>query len=212
MKLFGKIIAASAAIFLLMSTTAQAQSGSSLLDKTFASVGAGLNACILHPTQPKTWGNVGFATDINVGIRWNPYISNRLGFHGGWNNCAQDLDLLDVEAGTSFGFKYLHADILCNLTNTSLGEENTGIWDASVYAHTGAVKLSGSRTLFSKGTTTWGGGLGLLNEIKVCKEVYVTIDLQAIVANPSSFDSNGGRMVVFPTGTVGVCFNLGEIF
>ena len=62
---------------------------------------------------------------------------------------------------------------------------------------------------------TWGDmafGVGLLNEFKICKQACITLDLMAIATNPSVFTTDGGRAVIFPTATVGVSFNLGEIF
>lgn len=202
------VILASAA--LLISGKAQAQE--SFKDNTFASAGLGLNATVLHPLSPKTWGNIGLATDFNVGKWWSPYIGTRLGFHGGWNNCKQELNKETIPADTPFGFSYLHADFMYSVSSAILGENKDRIWDMALYAGTGALKVSYSRCFFSKGAFAWAFGAGMLHEFKVSPAVSIIADVQAIVTSPKAFADNGGRFVIFPTATAGVSFNLGEIF
>lgn len=191
---------------------AKTQAQTPFIENTYVSVGAGLNATILHPLSPKTWGNIGLATDINVGKWWNPYIGTRLGLHGGWNNCAQDLNKETIPANTPFGFNYFHADFMYRLTSSIMGPDKARLWDMALYVNTGALKVSYSRSFFSKGAFAWGIGAGMFHEFRVTPVVSIIADLQAVAANPSAFTENGGRMVIFPTATFGVCFNLGEIF
>ena len=202
------VILASVAILLPAKASAQ----SPILENSFVSVGAGINATVLHPLSPKTWGNIGLATDINVGKWWNPYVGTRLGFHGGWNNCKQELNKETIPANTPFGFNYMHVDVLASFTDGVIGPDEDRIWNVAFYLNTGALKVSYSRSFFSKGAYAWGFGAGMLNEFKITPEVSIIADLQAIAANPSAFSENGGRLVIFPTATVGISFNLGEIF
>ena len=186
---------------LLISEKAQAQ----FLENSFASVGIGVNATILHPRSPKTWGNAGFAGNIQVGKWWNPYIGTRLGFHGFRNQCAQELDTQAIPAGQSFNFHYIHADFLYCLTSSIMGPDKTDrIWDLSLQVNTGALKVAKAYS--------WGIGAGILNEFRVSPTIGLTVDLQAIATKPSAFTSSGGRLAIFPAATVGVSFNLGEIF
>ncbi len=201
-----------AAAALLMPAKAQAQIDSPILENSFISVGSGLNATVLHPTQPSTWGNVGLALNLNVGTWFSRAIGTRLGVQTGWNNCKQELNKLDVLADTPYGFTYYHADFLYGITNHILGAENDRILDAILYANTGAVKLSESRTVFAKGDMTWAYGVGVIAKFNVSDKVNVLLDLQGIAANPSKYTTEGGRLIIFPTGTIGICFNLGEIF
>ena len=210
MKSIYTFAAAIAAVILLQPAKANAQDR--FIDNTFVSAGAGANVTILHPLNPKTWGDMGFATDITFGKWFSPRFGARLGVHGGWNKCKQDLTAQDIPAGTPYGFSYIHADFLYSISKDILGMNEDRIWDAAIYVNGGAAKVSKSRTVFAKGQYTWAFGVGMLNEFKVCKEASITLDLMAIATNPSVFTKGGGRAVVFPTATVGISFNLGEIF
>lgn len=186
---------------LLISEKAQAQ----FLENSFASVGIGVNATILHPRSPKTWGNAGLAAEINVGKWWNPYIGTRLGVHGIQNKCAQELEKEAIPANKSFGFNYFHADLLYCLTSSIIGPDKTSrIWDLALQVNTGALKV--------RKAVSWGVGAGIMGEVRVSPKVGIIADLQAIAIRPSAITENGGRLAIFPTATVGVSFNLGEIF
>ena len=209
MKGIFKLAAVFAAILFLLPAKANAQER--FIDNSFASVGVGVNVTCLHPLSPKTWGNAGFATDFTVGKWFSPRFGARVGLHSGWNNCKQDLTAQEIPAGTPYGFSYLHADFLYAVSKDVFGPKER-IWDGAIYVNTGVAKVSKSRTVFAKGKYAWAFGAGLLNEFKVCKEAYITLDLQGIIASPSAFTKRGGRLVAFPTATIGVSFNLGEIF
>lgn len=201
-----------AALAVLVPVKAQSQSKMSVIESSFVSVGAGVNATVLHPTSPSTWGNVGLAVNLNVGTWFSSVVGARLGVQTGWNNCKQELNTLNVPAATPYGFTYYHADFLYGITNHILGTDYDRLLDVTLYANTGAVKLSKSRTFFAKGEKTWAYGVGAIGKINVSDEVSLQLDLQAVAANPSKYTTNGGRLVVFPTCTFGLCFNLGEIF
>lgn len=210
MKSIYTIAAAFAAAILLLPAKANGQER--FIDNSFVSVGAGVNVTILHPLSPKTWGDMGFATDIAYGKWFSPRFGARLGVHSGWNKCKQALTAQDIPAGTPYGFSYIHADFLYSISKDIFGYNDARIWDAAIYVNGGAAKVSKSRSAFAKGQYTWAFGVGMLNEFKICKEASITLDLMAIATNPSVFTTGGGRAVVFPTATVGVSFNLGEIF
>lgn len=210
MKSIYTIVAALAAVTFLLPAKAQAQER--FIDNSFINAGAGINVTILHPLSPKTWGDMGFNADIALGKWFSPRFGARLGVHGGRNKCKQELTELDIPAGTPYGFSYIHADFLYSISRDIFGINQKRIWDAAIYLNGGAAKVSKNRSVFAKGQYTWAFGVGLLNEFKICKQACITLDLMAIATNPSVFTTDGGRAVIFPTATVGVSFNLGEIF
>ena len=220
MKGFKLILGALAAASLLLSVSANAQENTKrgayetnkAFDNTFIGVGAGVNATVLHPTQPKTWGNLGLATDVTFGKWWTPFVGARLGWHGLWNNAKQAFDAQEIAESTPFGFNYLHGDVLWNISNTIGGYKANRLWDFVPYIGMGMLDISNSRCLFSGGihNREYAVGVGLLNVVNVTQKVHITLDFQALVAPASAYASNGGRLAIYPSATLGLAFNLGK--
>ena len=182
-------------------------------DNTFIGVGAGINATVLHPLSPSSWGNLGMAVDVTFGKWWTPFVGARLGWHGLWNNSKQAFEVQDINAGTPYGFHYFHGDILWNLINTFWGYKSDRFYEINPYIGMGVLHISNSRNLFAKNdkiSNEYAAGAGLLNVFKVTERINLTLDLQMLVSKAHAYTANGGRFAVFPSATVGLAFNLGR--
>ena len=182
-------------------------------DNTFIGVGAGINATILHPLTPSSWGNLGMALDVTFGKWWTPFIGARLGWHGLWNNSKQPFEVQEINAGTPYGFHYFHGDLLWNLISTFWGYKSNRFYEISPYIGMGVLHISNSRNLFAKNdkiSNEYAAGAGLLNVFKVTERINLTVDLQMLVSKAHAYTNNGGRFAVFPSATVGLAFNLGR--
>ena len=92
------------------------------------------------------------------------------------------------------------------------GVNEKRLWEGVLYANVGALKLCKNRTLFGEGISKWALGAGMINEFKVCKEASIVVDMEAIAVKARAFSTTAGRLAIFPTITVGLSYNLGEIF
>ena len=224
MKGINMILGALATASLLFSMTAYAQDENQVVrgayetnkafDNTWIGIGAGVNANIVHVTKPKKWGNMGLALDINYGKWWTPFVGARVGLHGMWNNTAEAFDLQGIKKDASYGFHYLHADVLWNLSNTIWGYKEDRFWEVSPYISMGMLDVCNKRNVFSKGNKhnlEYAAGIGFLNVLKVTERVNVTLDLQALVAKSHAYTTANGRFIIFPSATVGLAFNLNKI-
>jgi len=196
------------AVSLLLTTNAGAQNGGSVADNFFISAGAGVNSTVFNPVEP---GNLGFAAELNAGTWFSRMVGARIGYNGGWNNSKQEMDVQSISADKPFGFHYLHADLLYSFSNDIGGRNPDRLWDVAFYVNTGALKVSKSRTPFTQGKTVWTGGIGMINELKVSKKASITLDLQAVMADASDYSSSGIWFGLFPIGTIGLTFYLGDV-
>ena len=182
-------------------------------DNTSLGVAAGVNMTILHPTSPKTWGNLGLAIDLSFNKWWTPFIGARLGWHGLWNNSKQALDQSNINANTPFGFNYFHGDVLWNIFNTFGGYKADRFWDLNPYIGMGMLDITNTRNFLSKNAShnrEYAVGVGLLNVLKVTERINFTIDLQALVSASRKYATGPGRFVIFPSATFGLAFNFGR--
>ena len=220
MKGIKMILGALAAASLLVSVSANAQENTKrgayetnkAFDNTFIGIGAGINSTIMHPSQPKTWGEMGLALDVNFGKWWTPAVGARLGYHGMWNNSKQVFDANGIDANTPYGFHYFHGDILWNISNSIAGYKADRFWDFAPYATMGLLNVNKSRTPFAKTTRNheWAAGLGLLNILRVTERINVTLDLMVLAGKGSAYTTDSDRVALFPSATIGLAFNLGK--
>ena len=218
MKGIKMILGALAAASLLVSVSANAQENTKrgayetnkAFDNTFIGIGAGINSTIMHPSQPKTWGEMGLALDVNFGKWWTPAVGARLGYHGMWNNSKQVFDVNGIDANTPYGFHYFHGDVLWNISNSIAGYKADRFWDFAPYATMGLLNVNKSRTPFAKTTRNheWAGGLGLLNILHVTERVNVTLDLMVLAGKGAAYTTDSDRVALFPSATIGLAFNL----
>ena len=184
-----------------------------IFDNSSIVVGAGLNMTLMHPTSPKSWGNLGLAMDINFNKWWTPYVGGRLGWHGLWNSSKQVFDESNIAADTPYGFNYFHGDILWNVFNTFGGYKADRFWDLNPYIGMGMLDVTDKRNILSKNAShnrEYALGVGLQNVLKVTEAINFVIDLQALVSPASKYSTTGGRILFFPSATFGLAFNIGK--
>ena len=182
-------------------------------DNIFVGIGAGINSVAPGVRQPKSWGNIGLATDVNVGKWFTPAVGLRAGWHGFWNNTKQGLNIQGVKAGSTFGFNYVHGDVLWNISNTIGGYKETRLWSFVPYMSMGVLDVSNRRNIFgakANNNLEYAAGPGLLNVIRISDRINVTLDFMALIGKAAAYTNNAGRLIVFPSATAGLAFNLGK--
>ena len=182
-------------------------------DNTFIGIGAGING-VMRPivASPAKWGNIGLALDLNFGKWWTPAMGMRIGWHGLWDRSKVALSHPAVASGDKFGFNYLHADLLWNISNTIGGYKETRFWNFVPYASAGGLAVSKTLLPFGKNAETnweYAMGVGLLNVLRLSNRINATIDLSVLVSREAAFYDTP-RFVGFPSATVGLTFNLGK--
>ena len=180
-------------------------------DNMFIGIGAGINAVIAPELKPANWGNIGLAADINFGKWFTPTIGIRLGYHGLWNNSKVAFNAPAVAAGNKFGFHYLHADFLWNISHTIAGYNELRFWNFVPYATMGVLDITPGINPFVKGGNfEYAAGAGLLNVLRVSKRVNITLDLKVLVGKGHAYTNNAGRFICYPSAALGLAFNLGK--
>ncbi|MBQ6912302.1 MAG: OmpA family protein [Bacteroidales bacterium] len=181
-------------------------------DNTFIGIGAGINTVVPSITAPKNWGKIGLAADLNFGKWWTPAIGMRLGYHGLWD-VAKANAINGTKTGDKFGFHYIHGDLLWNISNTIGGYKETRFWDFVPYATMGVLDVCKGVNPFKKGASNnfeYAAGAGLINVLRLSNRVNLTIDLMALVGKAAAYTNGAGRLIVFPSATAGLQFNLGK--
>ena len=180
-------------------------------DNMFIGIGAGINAVIAPELKPANWGNIGLAADLNFGKWFTPTIGIRLGYHGLWNNSKVAFNAPAVAAGNKFGFHYLHADFLWNISHTIAGYNELRFWNFVPYATMGVLDITPGINPFVKGGNfEYAAGAGLLNVLRVSKRVNITLDLKVLVGKGHAYTNNAGRFICYPSAALGLAFNLGK--
>ena len=181
-------------------------------DNTFIGIGAGINSVVPSISAPKNWGKIGLAADLNFGKWWTPAIGMRLGYHGLWD-VAKANAINGTKTGDKFGFHYIHGDLLWNISNTIGGYKETRFWNFVPYATMGVLDVCKGVNPFTKGASNnfeYAAGAGLLNVLRLSNRVNLTIDLMALVGKAHAYTNGAGRLIVFPSATAGLQFNLGK--
>ena len=182
-------------------------------DNFYISVAGGINATIAHELNPSSWGNIGLATELNVGKWFTPAIGVRAGWQGLWNEAKDGLNQMDIEAGKPYGYNYIHADFVWNMLNTFCGYKETRLWNVAPYLTTGVLAVSKGRNVLAKGASVnleYAAGAGIYNIIRVHERVNITLDVRGLIGRARTYDDNSGKTIVFPSATVGLAFNIGK--
>ena len=183
-------------------------------DNWFVGLGGGIN--LFMDGGYKT--ALGGALDVNAGKWITPAIGLRAGYSGltgaEWSNSSSALGLTLNENKDmykqKFGFAYLHADVMWNISHAIGGYKETRLWNFIPYAHTGFIKT------YDRGDDAqnfsdreFAMGLGLLNNIRLCERVDLTLDVRGILTKGQHHAAVGGVSGAIQT-TVGVAVNLGK--
>lgn len=188
-------------------------------------IGVGGGATFYFDNGAYSKSRIAPAFDVNLEKFFTPSVGARLGYQNisvnSWSDCQNgyapqynaDKDMYK----SKFGFHYLHADLMWNISNAFGGYKETRTWNFIPYLHTGMVvahqfkSWSGS---FDGRDLEFGMGLGLLNDIRLTDRVGLYLDARAILVDEgiSGHKHNGGVngvACVFST-MFGVKFNLGK--
>ena len=182
-------------------------------DNTFIGIAGGVNSVVPSVRAPKNWGNIGLAVDVNFGKWWTPAIGMRLGYHGLWDKAKIAFQNPAMTGDTRFGFHYVHADALWNISNSIAGYKETRFWNFVPYATMGVLDITAGVNPFKKGAKNnleYAAGVGLLNVLRLGKRVNLTIDLMALVGRGAAYTNGAGKFLILPSATAGLQFNLGK--
>ena len=183
-------------------------------DNWFVGVGGGIN--LFMDGGYKT--AVGGALDVNAGKWITPAIGLRAGYSGltgaEWSENSSALGLTLNEGKDmfkqKFGFAYLHADVLWNISHAIGGYKETRLWNVIPYGHTGFLMT------YDRGDDAqnfldreFAMGLGLLNNIRLCDRVDLTLDFRGILTCGRHHAATGGVAGAIQM-TVGASVNLGK--
>ena len=231
MKGIKMILGALAAASLLFSVNANAQENNNrdengkvvrgayetnkAFDNTFIAIAGGVNTVVSDITKPANWGNIGLATELNFGKWWTPAVGMRIGWHGLWNKPRMGFDAPAIEAGDGVGFHYVHGDFLWNISNSFGGYKETRFWDFVPYISAGAIDVAESYFPFVNRSVEhiieFGAGVGMLNVLRLGNRVDLTLDLGVIASKAAGYVADPDQfLMVFPTATMGLSFNLGK--
>lgn len=162
------------------------------VDNWFVSGGAGVNTIVdngtIAPVKP--------AIDLGFGKWLTPHTGLRLGYQGIANKAV------DTSAGwfageDTFGFHYVHADIMWNPFKSQR-------LMAGPYFHSGVIMTTWSGNLNAE----VGIGFGLWAQYKVAGNLSVMADVRPVFAREDAWRSVG-KLICFPSATVGVSYAFG---
>ena len=157
-------------------------------DNWFVGLGGGIN--LFKDAGYKT--ALGGALDVNAGKWITPAIGLRAGYSGltgaEWSESSSALGLTLNESKDmfkqKFGFAYLHADVMWNISHAIGGYKETRLWNVIPYGHTGLLMTydrgDDAQNFMDK---EFAMGLGLLNNIRLCDRVDLTLDIRDILTS-----------------------------
>lgn len=169
-------------------------------DNTFVEAGAGLNTILDNGYL----GLTGAAVEVSAGKWLTPYTGIRFGYHG-ITDKAYDTSAGWFAGEESFGFHYLHADWMLDATSVILGYKANRMVTAVPYITAGGILA----TYKEKTIQEFAGGAGITVSCKVAPRVSVQADAKAVLAREEAF-RDAGKIVCFPSLTVGASYNIGR--
>ena len=150
--------------------------------------------------------NIGAGVNSTLSIKKAPAIGVRGGWHGFWNKGK-------TAANEMFGFNYVHADVMWNLSNSFGGYKETRFWNIAPYMAFGVLDVSARRNIFAKGAANnleFAAGPGILNFFRISDRVSITLDLMALVGKAAAYNTDSRYLIMFPSATAGLAFNFGK--
>lgn len=182
-------------------------------DNWFIGVGGGIN--LFKDGGFKT--AVGGALDINAGKWITPAIGLRAGYSGLTGSMWADHSTIlgtELDADKNmykqkFGFAYWHADVMWNISHAIGGYKETRLWNFIPYAHTGWLRTYDRADGADYLDNELAVGIGLLNNIRLCDRLDLTLDIRGILTNGRHHAYAGGVSGAVQT-TIGLSVNLGK--
>ena len=168
-----------------------------LSDNIFVGIAGGINLYFgEHDSQGKFGKRLAPALDIHVGKWFTPSIGARVGYTGlqakGWTTAGtmyakkQDGDWFEEK----FGVSYLHADALWNFSNAVGGYKEERTWNFVPFAGVGWARSYGNDTHDNE----IGFDVGLLNVVRLCKALDLTLEARCLLVNQRFDGVSGGRI------------------
>lgn len=184
-------------------------------DNWFMGVGGGLN---LYTGEYDWKGDMGPrlapAIDASIGKWITPTVAARVQYSGiqgrGWttadNIFAREKDGKYYKQ--KFGYHFLHADAMWNLSNSFSGYKESRTWDFIPYVGFGVVRVHKSGYTNNKPA----GVVGLVNNIRMSKHVDLTLEAkQMLVGQTLDGETGGSKLEGMSSITVGISINLGKV-
>ena len=158
------------------------------------------------------------ALDIDFGKWFTPAVGVRVGYQGltgaEWSKTSSVLGAHpDFESGKykqRFGFAYVHADALWNVSHAWGGYKETRFWNFVPYAHAGFLRTYQREGEEKYGDSEFAAGVGLLNVMRLCKRLDLTLDVRGLLMNGRHHEGQGGVSGAI-SATVGLSVNIGKI-
>jgi len=162
----------------------------------------------------------GLAIDVNAGKWITPAIGLRAGYAGlngaEWSTTETILgEVYNEDKGMykqKFGFAYVHADVMWNISHAIGGYKETRFWNVIPYAHTGFLRTYDRPSVVGSkdfADNEFAMGVGLLNNLRLCKRLDLTIDVRGLLMNGKHHAGAGGVAGAIQA-TVGLAVNLGK--
>ena len=182
-------------------------------DNIFIGIAGGVNTVAPDITNPKQWGNIGVAAELNVGKWFTPAVGIRAGWQGLYSNPKVAFDRQGGAANNKYGFNFFHGDFMWNLSNSIGGYKETRVWNFIPYATAGLLVVSNKMNFFDKKAgrnNEYAMGAGLLNMFRLSDRVSFSLDMKALIGKGIAYTSQAGRFLLLPSVTAGLAFNLGK--
>ena len=170
----------------------------------FIGVGGGVNTVLdqgFHVSKPYP------AAQLYFGKWFTPAIGFRAGYNGIQAKASYN-PASWFSGNNPFFNHFAHVDALWNLRYTR-GYKEGLVWNPILYLQAGGLLAHQANN------RCWAFGLGggFQNLFRVSKSVSISLDLSAVVAPERPYRNYvSGRLVAFPTATVGLVFDLGKKF
>lgn len=182
-------------------------------DNIFIGVAGGVN---IYHGENDSYGSFGKrlapALDINVGKWITPSVGLRLGYSGinaqGWTQ-GQTVYAKGLVDGNiykeKFGVSYLHGDVMWNFSNAVSGYKQTRTWNFIPFLGAGWARSYGN----DAHNNEFAVSVGLLNNIRLCKLVDLTLEARHMFVN-ERFDgvARGSKGEGMTSVTMGLTFKL----
>ena len=165
------------------------------------------------------------SVEMTVGRWFTPTVGAEFGYSGYQNkiDVEQNVPALDNIDGT-YGFHFVHGDLLWNLSNAIGGYKETRFWDIIPYA-TAGVLVNVSRhevapadgaeegaepTLAKNYAHEIAGGFGVINDFRLGEVVDLYVKLGALASRKDRMVDGATGPGFSPAVTAGLTFNLSK--
>lgn len=167
-------------------------------DNIFVGVAGGVNLYFgENDSEGKFGKRLAPALDIHVGKWFTPSIGARVGYTGlqakGWTTAGTIYAKGSTDGNLfqeKFGVMYLHADAMWNFSNAVSGYKEDRTWNFVPYAGVGWARSYGNDTHDNE----IGFDIGLLNVVRLCKSLDLTLEARCLLVNQRFDGVAGGRI------------------